>query len=150
MKNTLLILCAGILFGFSAQAQKKKVKTKEKFTVPASVNNSFKGTYSDVADSKWSKSYNGYYLADFTNASAQKQIVEYNADGALVKSRIFYDVNALPENISTSLNARYSGVPVKELVRMEIPGVAPYYKATIDNNGRKKELFISEEGIIAE
>jgi hypothetical protein len=150
MKNTLLILCAGILFSFSAQAQKKKVKTKEKFTVPESVNSSFKGTYSDVADSKWSKNYTGYYVADFTNASSQKQIVEYNKDGALVKSRIFYDVNALPENVNASLQARYSGVPVKELVRVEIPGVAPYYKATIENNGRKKELFISEQGVITE
>ncbi len=150
MKITLLILCAGILFSFSTQAQKKKIKTKEKFTVPASVNNSFKGTYSDVADSKWSKNYTGYYVADFTNASAQKQIVEYNADGAIVKSRIFYDVNALPENVSKSLQARYSRAPVKELVRMEILGVAPYFKASIDNNGRKKELFISEQGVIAE
>lgn len=150
MKNTLLILCAGILFSFSAEAQKKKVKTKEKFTVPATVNSSFKSTYSDVGDSKWSKNYTGYYVADFTNANAQKQVVEYNTEGTVVKSRIIYDVNALPENVSNSLQAKYNGVPVKEVVKIEIPGVAPYYKATIDNNGRKKELFISEQGVIAE
>ncbi|MEO6404172.1 MAG: PepSY-like domain-containing protein [Ferruginibacter sp.] len=150
MKNTLFIILAGLLFSFSAEAQKKKVKTKEKFTVPESVNTSFKGTYSDVADSKWSKNYTGYYVADFTNATSQKQIVEYNSNGTVVKSRTYFDVNTLPEMVSTSLQARYAGVPVKELVRVEIPGVAPYYKATIENSGRKKELFISEQGIITE
>ena len=150
MKNTLLLVCAGLMFSLSTQAQKKKIKAKTKFTVPEKVNTTFKDSYSDAANSKWSKSNTGYFVADFTNANAQKQIVEYNAEGALVKSKTFIDVNALPENINTSVQTRYSGAAVKELVRVEIPGVAPYYKATIDNNGRKKELLISEQGSIAE
>lgn len=150
MKNTLFIILAGFLISFSAEAQSKKVKTKVKFTVPEKVNTTFKENYSEASNSKWSKNLTGYYVADFTNAAAQKQTVEYNSEGVIVKSRTYFDVNNLPENLNTSLQARFAGLPVKEMVKYEIPGVAPYYKATIDNSGRKKEILISEQGVIAD
>jgi len=150
MKNTFLILCAGLLLSLSTQAQKKKIKEKTKFTVPENVNASFKSQYAVTENDKWSKNYSGYYVVNFTNADNLKQSAEYNAQGVLVKSRITYDVNALPEIVNTALKSQYAEATVLEGYRIELPGVAPYYKVKISTDTKQKELIISEEGTITQ
>jgi len=154
MKNTFLILATGLLLSFSAEAQKKtktKVKTKAKLDVPELVTTSFKNQYATVEGNKWSKNYGGYYVANFTNASSQKQTVEYNLKGEPVKTMISYDVAALPEVISNALVTPYPSAKVTEAVRMEIAGMKPYYKVKLTTaENKNKELYISEEGQITE
>ena len=151
MKNTFLILAAGLLFSFSADAQKKKTKVKAKVNVPENVSTSFKTQFATAENSSWSKNYTGYYVANFTNESKLKQSVEYNANGEPVKTRISYDVNALPEVITNALLTPYANAKVNEAARLEIAGMKPYYKVKITTaENKNKELYISEEGIITE
>jgi len=153
MKNTLLILAAGLVLSFSAEAQKKKTKTKTKakLDVPELVSTSFKTQYATVEDNKWSKNYSGYYVANFTNASSQKTTVEYNLKGEPVKTKISYDVAALPEVITNALLTPYPNAKVKEAVRMEVAGMKPYYKVSLTTaDNKNKDIYISEEGQITE
>ncbi|MDB5201635.1 MAG: hypothetical protein JWQ27_1044 [Ferruginibacter sp.] len=150
MKNVFLILIAG-LFSFSASAQKKKSKAVVKLNVPEMVDASFKTQYATVEKNKWSKNYSGNYEATFTNAESLKQVAEYNASGRVVKTKTVFDVNALPANISTAVQAGYPEAKVTECTKYEIPGVSPYYKVKVTTTANKnKDLFISEEGAITE
>jgi hypothetical protein len=152
MKNTFLILVAGLMLSFSAEAQKKKkTKVKAKINVPENVNASFKSQYATAENNKWSKNYTGYYVANFTNAG-QKQTVEYNTNGEAVRTRISYDVaTSIPEIVSTALATPYPGATISEAVRMEIAGMKPYYKVKLTTaENKNKELYISEEGLITE
>jgi hypothetical protein len=152
MKNTFLILATGLLLSFSAEAQKKKkTKIKAKLDVPELVSTSFKTQYSDVADNKWSKNYSGYYVANFTNATSQKQTIEYNLKGEPVKTRISYDVAALPEVITNALLTPFPNATVTEASRLEMAGMKPYYKVKLTTaENKNKELYITEEGVITQ
>lgn len=155
MKNTFLFLVGFLLFSLTADAQKKKIKQKSKtekikLKVPEEVNNSFKSQYTTVQDDKWSKNYSGYYVVNFTNAENLKQASEYNSQGTLVKTKITYDVAALPEVVGNALKTQYAEAKVLEGYRIEVPGVAPYYKVKIATDTKQKELFISEAGVITQ
>ncbi|HMJ47122.1 MAG TPA: hypothetical protein VK498_07310 [Ferruginibacter sp.] len=153
MKNTFLILVGFLLFSLTADAQKKKIKEKSKnekikIKVPENVNNSFKSQYTTITNDKWSKNYSGYYVVNFTNAENLQQSAEYNSQGTLVKSKLTYDINALPEVVGTALKTQYADAKVLEGYRIEMPGVAPYYKVKIATDTRQKEILISEGGVI--
>jgi len=152
MKNTFLILATGLLLSFSAEAQKKKkTKVKAKLEVPEMVTSSFKTQYATVEDNKWSKNYTGYYVANFTNATSQKQTVEYNLNGEAVKTRIAYDVAALPEVITNALLTPFPNAKVTEAARLEMAGMKPYYKVKLTTaENKNKELYITEEGVITQ
>ena len=151
MKSIILIIVAGLIFNFSANAQKKKTVVKTKVIVPENVNTSFKNQYASVDKNKWSKNYSGNFVADFTNASSLKQTVEYDAAGGVIKTKTMYDVAALPENITTALATNYANAKVTECAKVEIPGVAPYYavKLTTADN-KQKQLLISEDGTVTQ
>lgn len=150
MKNIFFLLGAGLILSVSAQAQKKKT-TASKVSVPESVTESFKGTYANVEKNKWDKTYTGNYVASFTTPDSLNQEVEYNSNGVVIKTKTTYNTAALPENVSTAVEGKYPGATVSEAVKMEIPGVNPYYKVKIETSDKiKRELFISEEGAVAE
>jgi hypothetical protein len=149
MKNTFLLLCASLLLSIGANAQtKKKKSTAAKIVVPEVVDASFKTTYADVESKKWTRTYTGNYVANFKNANSQEQSSEYNASGVLIKTKTSFDVAALPENVTTSVETKYAGSKISAVEKIEIPGIAPYYKVklvTADTN-REKEILVSETG----
>ena len=153
MKNAFLILCAGLMLGVSAQAQTKKKKTSTpKLNVPENINASFASQNAGVENNKWSKNYTGNYVANFTNTSSLQQSAEYNAKGDLVKTTTTYDVAAVPENITTALQSQYADAKVTEVVKVEVPGVAPFYRVKIESgeNKKQKQLLVSQEGAVTE
>lgn len=151
MKNTFFILAAGLVLSFSAQAQKKKAEPVKQASVPENVTNSFKSQFMVANDNQWNKNYSGNYVASFRNAENLKQTVEYNASGALVKSKVEYAIDALPENLSAPVAAQYPNMKITEATKLQLPGVAPYYKIKIQNtDNTSKELLVSEEGVISE
>ncbi len=150
MKNIFLSLSAVLILSFAAQAQKTK-KVTPKVSVPENVNESFKGTFATVEKNKWNKTVIGNYEVAFTNSDSLAQVAEYNDAGVMVKSRTMYKLEALPEAITAAVQKKYAGAVVKECVKMEIPGVAPYYKVKLETTtSLKRELFISEEGVVVE
>ena len=149
MKNTLFLICAGLMLSFGAQAQTKKKATPAKVKVPEAVDASFKSSYADVENNKWSKNYTGNYVAVFKNANNQEQTTEYNTAGVLVKSKTTLDLAALPEPITTAVEKRYPGSKISECIKVEIPGLAPYYKTKVMvAENKEKVLLISEEGAV--
>jgi hypothetical protein len=151
MKNTFFLLSAGLILSISAQAQKTKKATPAKINVPENVNASFMGSFATVEKNKWDKTYTGNYVAVFTNSENLSQTAEYNEAGVLVKTKTVYSADALPQIVNTAIETKYAGSKVNECIKMEIPGVAPYFKVRIETvNNLKKELFISEEGVVAE
>ena len=151
MKSIFLILSAGLMLSLSAQAQKKKAVKVPKVNVPENVSASFKSQYAVVDNNKWSKNYSGNFIADFTNASSQKQTVEYDAAGQIIKTKTFFDVTALPQNITTALQTNYADAKVTEATKVEIPGVTPYYSVTITTaDNKQKQLLVSEEGTVTQ
>ena len=150
MKNIFLSLSAVLVLSFASQAQKSK-KSSPKVNVPENVNESFKGTFAAVEKNKWNKTVIGNYEVSFTNRDSLTQVAEYNEAGVMVKSRIRYNLEALPENITAAVEKKYAGAKVTECVKMEIPGLAPYYKVKLETSSSlKRELFISEEGVVVE
>lgn len=151
MKSIFLVLSAGLMLSLSAHAQKKKTVKAPKLNVPENVNASFKSQYSAVDNNKWSKNYSGNFIADFINASSQKQTVEYNATAQVIKTKTFFDVTALPQNITTALQTNYADAKVTEAAKVEIPGVTPYYSVMITTaNNKQKQLLVSEEGTVTQ
>jgi len=150
MKNIFLSLSALLILSFASQAQKTK-KAVTKVNVPENVNESFKGTFASAEKNKWNKTVIGNYEVSFTNSDSLTQVAEYNDAGIMVKSRTTYNLEALPENITAAVEKKYAGAKVNECVKMEIPGVAPYYKVKLETSTKlKRELFISEEGVVVE
>ncbi|MEO7444923.1 MAG: PepSY-like domain-containing protein [Ferruginibacter sp.] len=148
MKNTILFLFASLFLVFSATAQKKKAKVS-KINVPVEVTSSFSTNYEGAEKTKWSTGYTGNYVAKFSNATAQNQEVEYSKNGTLLKSKTTLDItSSVPEVISNALKAKYADANLQELTKIEIPGIAPYYKAVVLQNEKQKELYISEEGLV--
>lgn len=142
-----------LLLGFSAQAQKQKKKTSsvKQVNVPENVNTTFKSQYSVADENQWNKNYSGNYVASFKNADHLRQTVEFSGSGAVIKSKIEYAPEALPEVINSSISSQYPNSKVTEAAKMQMPGVAPYYIVKIigaDNTA--KELLISEDGTITE
>ena len=151
MKNTFFILAAVVMMSFSAQAQKKKAEPVKPTSVPENVTNSFKSQFMVANDNHWNKNYSGNYVASFRNAENLKQTVEYSASGSLIKSKVEYAVDALPENLSAPVAAQYPNLKITEASKLQLPGVAPYYKIKIQNtDNTSKELLVSEEGVISE
>ena len=149
MKNIFLLLLSILLFTVHLQAQKKPVATH--LSVPENVTTSFKSQFAVSEQNQWSKNYSGNYVVNFTNADKLFQMAEYNPSGALVKSRVNYLPGALPQNVTDALAIQYPNVKLSECAKMQLPGVAPYYKVKILNNDNtSKELLISEEGTITE
>ncbi len=145
-----LSISAVLVLSFASQAQKTK-KTTPKVNVPENVNESFKGTFATVEKNKWNKTVIGNYEVSFTNSDSLTQVAEYNDAGVMVKSKTIYNLEALPEIITASVEKKYSGAKVTECVKMEIPGVAPYYKVKLETpTNLKRELYISEEGVVVE
>ena len=149
MKNTFLLLCAGLLLSIGANAQtKKKKSTAAKVVVPEVVDASFKTSYADVETKKWARTYTGNYVASFKNANSQEQSAEYNENGVLIKTKTSFDIAVLPENVTTSVEAKYAGAKISAVEKVEIPGIAPYYRVklvTADTN-KEKEILVSEAG----
>jgi Putative beta-lactamase-inhibitor-like, PepSY-like len=149
MKNIFLLLGFSLMAGFSANAQKSKKTTTAKVKVPETVDASFKGTFATADKNKWDKTYTGNYVAVFTNADSLSQTAEYNEEGVLLKTKTVYNTTALPEVITTALQGKYAESKVLDAVKIEIPGVAPYYKVKLETpTSAKKELYISEEGVV--
>lgn len=135
------------MMSVAADAQTKKKSTPAKVKVPETVDASFKGTYAVAENNKWSKNYTGNYVAVFTNANNQEQTTEYNTSGVLIKSRTTLDVAMLPEPVTTAVQKRFPGSTIAESVKVEIPGLAPYYRTKVKvSDTKEKVLLISEEG----
>lgn len=147
MKNTFFLLCAGLMLTIGAHAQTKKKVAPAKVTVPEAVNESFKTSYAVAQNSKWSKNFTGNFVATFTNENNQQQSSEYNAAGVLLKTKTTYDVAALPENVTTAVEAKYAGSKIESCERVEIPGVAPYYKVKlVTAEAKEKEILLGDQG----
>ncbi len=151
MKNTFLLLCAGLILSVSAEAQTKKKSSTAKVTVPESVSESFKGTYASVEKNKWNRTYTGNYVAVFTTPDSLSQEVEYNSNGVMVKTKTIYTPTTIPVVVGTAIEAKYPAATIVEAVKMDIPGVKPYYKVSLTTaENAKRNLLISEEGAIAQ
>jgi len=151
MKNIFLSLSAVFILSVSAQAQKNKKTAPAKLNVPENVNASFKGSFATVEKNEWNKTYMGNYVANFINADQLSQSVEYNDAGLIVKTKTTHAPESLPVNVGAVVETKYAGAKVSECIKMEIPGLKPYYKVKIETtNNTKKELFISEEGTVVE
>ncbi|MEO8772119.1 MAG: hypothetical protein ABI402_18615 [Ferruginibacter sp.] len=153
MKNTFFILFAGLSLSFSAQAQVQKKKTTpvKAVNVPENVNNTFKSLYTVSNDNQWNKNYSGNYVVTFMNAENLKQTAEFTGSGAMIKSKVEYAPDALPQNLSTAIVSQYPNVKVTEAAKLQMPGVAPYYRVkVISTDNTSKELLVSEEGTISE
>ncbi len=149
MKNTIFLICAGLMLSVAAEAQTKKKSSPAKVKVPETVDASFKSTYAVAENSKWSKNYTGNYVAVFTNANNQEQTTEYNTNGVLIKSKTTLDLATLPEPVTTAVEKRYPGATISESVKVEIPGLAPYYRTKVKvSDTKEKVLLISEEGAV--
>ncbi len=149
MKNALIILCCGLMFSISAEAQKKKAA--KSISVPAAVSTSFEGKFSNAEKKAWKKSYNGNYVATFTNEAKQKQTAEFDGEGNIVRSRTEIETSAVPEIINTSVSAQYADSKVTEIAKVELAGIPSYYKVKIEQaDNTKKEILVSEEGTITE
>ncbi|MEI2748570.1 MAG: hypothetical protein V9E88_07420 [Ferruginibacter sp.] len=151
-KLFILFLCVGGLSFTSVYAQKKKpVKTQPAVQVPENVYTTFKNQFAVAENGQWKKTFRGNYIAEFTNSSRQNQSVEYDTTGRVIKSKIAYSTDAFPSNIGNAVSAQYPGYAIAECVRMEIPGVKPYYRVKLSGeNSAQKDLLISEEGTISE
>ena len=153
MKNTFLLVCACFLISVSAQSQTKKKSAAKvsKVTVPESVSASFKGSYANVEKNKWSRTYTGNYVSVFSTPDSLAQEVEYNNTGVMVKTKTTYTLGTTPAVVGTAIEDKYPGAVVSEVVKMEIPGVKPYYKVKLTTAANaKRNLLISEEGAIAQ
>ena len=151
MKNIFLVFLSFILVIGTASAQKKKTTSVKPVSVPENVDASFKSLYTVAGNNKWNKNYSGNYVANFTNADSLMQTVEFSGTGAMIKSKIAYAITGLPENINTSILAQYPDTKIVEAAKMQMPGVAPYYRVKIMTpENTKKELLISEDGTITE
>ena len=151
MKNTFFLLFAPFFFTFSADAQQKKSAPVKQMKIPENVTTSFKGQFAAPSDNQWNKNYSGNYVATFTNADNLKQTAEFSESGAMIKSKITYSSGGLPQNVSSSITGQYPAVKIGEADKIQLPGVAPYYRVkviTADNT--TKELLVSEEGTITE
>lgn len=150
MKNIFLSLSAILILSFASQAQKSK-KSQPKVSVPENVNESFKGTFAGVEKNKWNKTIVGNYEVSFTNSDSLTQVAEYNEAGVMVKSRTIYNLEALPEVITSAVEKKYPAAKISECIKLNIQGIAPYYKVKLETEtNSKRELFISEEGVIVE
>lgn len=149
MKNTLFLICAGLMLSVAADAQTKKKSSPAKVKVPETVDASFKSSYAVAENNKWSKNYTGNYVAVFKNANNQEQTTEYNTNGILIKSKTTLDLTTLPEVIPVSVEKKYPGATITESVKVEIPGLAPYYRTKVKvSDTKEKVLLISEEGAV--
>ncbi len=149
MRNVLMILGFGLLFSFSAVAQKKKAA--KPLAVPDAISTSFEGKFANAEKKTWKKSYNGNYVATFTNEAKQKQVAEFDAEGNMVRSRTIIETDAVPEIINTSVSAQYADSKVTEIAKVELAGIPSYYKVKIEQaDNTKKEILVSEEGTITE
>jgi len=154
MKNTFLILFAGLLMSFPSQAQKgkdKKITPVKEVSVPENVTTTFKSLYSVANENQWNKNYSGNYIATFKNSDNLKQTAEFSGSGAMVKSKVEYQPDAVPQNVSEAIAAQYPNVKITEAARLQLPGVAPYYRIKIiGTDNTTKELLVSEEGTVSE
>ena len=155
MKNLIVALCAGLLLTTAAEAQTKtkikvkKAKTEARITAPDAVKSAFEAKYV-TSDARWTKGYNGNYMITFTNVETVKQITEYDASGNLIRSKVVYNTDRIPENVRTALIASYADATVTEMTKLELAGVSPYYKIKLKQGENKKEILMSEEGTISE
>ncbi|RYY68932.1 MAG: hypothetical protein EOO13_10965 [Chitinophagaceae bacterium] len=148
MKNTFLLICTGLMLTIGAQAQTKKKAVTAKVNVPESVDASFKTNFAVAENNKWSKNYTGNYVATFKNADSRTQVSEFNPTGIWVKTKTTFDVaTPLPENITTAVQTKYAGSTINELEKVEIAGMAPYYRVKLTTADTKtKEIILNEEG----
>ncbi len=156
MKNFIVALCAGLLLSTAADAQTKtKVKVKKstttaaRITAPDAVKSAFDAKYT-ASDARWSKGNNGNYMVTFTNVDTVKQMAEYDATGNLVRSKVVYNTDKIPENVRTALATSYADATITEITKLELAGVSPYYKIKLKQGDNKKEILMSEEGTISE
>jgi hypothetical protein len=138
--------------GLSLHAQKNKtVKTEPPIQVPENVNSMFKSQFAVAENGQWKKTYKGNYVAQFTNASNQSQVVEYDASGNMLKNKTSYGTDALPKSVNEAVTLKYPDLKVTECVRIELAGIRPYYKLKLQSaESALKEILISEEGTVSE
>lgn len=159
MKNLVLILAALLMVG-TADAQKKKSKTGKKkavvaktVTPPSKVDAAFDARFAslgEITDKKWNKNLLGNYIVSYKNPESLKQTVEYKEDGSFVKSATVLDLTHIPEIVKSSIDAKYGAVEIKEVKKMEVGDLKPYFNVKINAEGKEKWVLIAEDGTISE
>ncbi len=151
MKNTFFLLCTFLLLSASTYAQKKKKSPSREIDIPENVNTSFKSQFAVASDNHWNKSYSGNYVANFLNADSLKQTAEFDRSGAIIKTKINYSPEALPQHVTDALAINYANAKVTECAKMQLPGIPPYYRIKITTpENTQKEVLINEEGTVTE
>jgi hypothetical protein len=154
MKKLILIICVALISSGTTFAQKKstrktkKVVAKTEVVAPVVVKDAFQQNFSG-SDAKWSKNYNGHWVADFTKEEV-KTTAEYDESGKWVATRSAYAGDKLPETVATTVKAKYPAATIKDGWRIERSDVAAYYKVNIQDNGTEKAVLINEAGTITE
>lgn len=151
--KSIAMLVLGAVLSTSAVAQTKvKLNTKAStsINVPSDVNLAFQEKYTDAGKQKWSHKAGGNYSATFMDANQVKQEVEFDAKGKYLRSRTHYTKEQFPEVVSTSVEGKFPGAEVKEVSRIEVDGISPYYKVNIMDGTTTKTVLVSEAGDISE
>jgi hypothetical protein len=152
MRFLSLLICFFLAQGKAAQAQSgKTIPISLLLEVPAQVEASFARQFAAVTSKQWRKTWSGHYVALFTNDMNQLQLVEYDTSGIVLKKKISYPADRIPEQVQSAIAASYPAGTVKACTRLELPGIKTYYKATVAHTDQSlKELLISEEGTVSE
>lgn len=151
MKNPFLLVCALLILSLGVNAQTKSKRPSVKSSTPEVIKTSFKAQYPNVETVKWTKTLNGNYTAVFTNAEGREQTTEYNAEGAVLKSKIVFPIEGIEESMTTAVQSQYADATITSFTRYELAGMPAYYKIKIQAPDQSpKEILMSEEGAITE
>jgi hypothetical protein len=154
MRPTYVLFLACMLGSSVLHAQKKKPSTPPPppvVEVPEVITSNFKNQYLVAVNSQWKMTYKGNFINTFTNSDGRIQSVEFGPEGKFVKSKISYHPADLPLPVEQVMKNQYAGLKVTDCLRIEIPGIKPFFKVKVaDSQNIEKEILVSEEGTVSE
>ena len=116
--------------------------------VPEAVKTAFTSKFPYATNVKWEKENKNELEANFkmnnTDVSAN-----FGLDGSWVETETTIPASELPTAVSSAVNTKYPGAVYGRTEKIEKPGDKILYEVNFTLNGKKKELELTPDGIIA-
>ena len=134
MKKNLFICCLAVSLACGATAQ----VTVTGNNLPAPIQSSFTGKYSNASGTTW-KMKDDLYRVNFTQDGI-KQMASYDASGKLLSSGTVVRESELPSAIGSSIKSGYAGRSIDEIYKIDKNGT-PSYWITLKGSPETKLMY---------
>ncbi len=138
------LIISTALIGITLIGYSQSLKESE---VPVAVKNSFKKSFPDATDVKWSKEGTNEFESEFKSGKEEMSAV-FDYTGTWINTETEIEVKDLPAAVQSSIRKTYPDFKIEEAELLETPDGVKSYEVEIKKGSKKHEIVVLADGRI--